>query len=82
MTTTDHKLGFHTRTIHAGERPDPATGAHGTPIYQSNTFALGSWERFNEFWEGKEGVFGYSRDLNPTVDVFEKKIADLEHKSG
>ncbi|MGE3797449.1 MAG: PLP-dependent aspartate aminotransferase family protein [Thermomicrobiales bacterium] len=82
MTTTDHSYGFHTRTIHAGEHPDAATGAHGTPIYQSNTFAMGTWERFNDFWEGKEGVYGYSRDLNPTVDVLEKKIADLEGGPG
>ncbi len=74
--------GFHTRTIHAGEQPDEATGAHGTPIYQSNTFALGTWERFNDFWEGKEGVYGYSRDLNPTVDVLEKKLTDLEGAAG
>ncbi|MCC6943948.1 MAG: PLP-dependent transferase [Thermomicrobiales bacterium] len=80
--TSHNTYGFHTRTIHAGEHPDEATGAHGTPIYQSNTFALGSWERFNDFWEGKEGVYGYSRDLNPTVDALEKKIADLEGAAG
>lgn len=83
MTRPEKSIhGFHTRAIHAGEQPDPATGAHSTPIYQSNTFAMGSWNRFNEFWEGKEGIYGYSRDLNPTVDVFERKIADLEGADG
>jgi methionine-gamma-lyase len=70
--------GFTTRAIHAGERPDPATGAHGTPIYANSTFALGEWERFEGFWAGEEGVYGYSRDLNPTVRHLEEKMADLE----
>jgi methionine-gamma-lyase len=79
---TSRKPGFNTRSIHAGEGPDPATGAHGTPIYQSNTFALGSWERFEAFWAGEEGVFGYSRDHNPTVYRLEQKVADLEGAEG
>lgn len=78
----DRRLGFHTRSIHAGESPDPATGAHGTPIYQNTTFALGTWERYQAFWAGEEGVFGYSRDHNPTVYHLEKKVADLEGADG
>ena len=72
------KLGFTTRAIHAGEEPDPLTGALGVPIYQNTTFALGSMQRFDDFWEGDPGVFGYSRDANPTVDHLERKVADLE----
>jgi methionine-gamma-lyase len=75
---TNPSHGFHTRSIHAGEAPDPATGAHDTPIYQSNTFAMASWEDFQAFWAGDEEVYGYSRDLNPTVHRLERKIADLE----
>jgi methionine-gamma-lyase len=70
--------GFTTRTVHAGEGPDPATGAHGTPIYQNTTFALGTYDRFKAFWAGEEGVYGYSRDLNPTVRHLEQKMLDLE----
>ena len=70
--------GFTTRTVHAGEGPDPVTGAHGTPIYQNTTFALGTYDRFKAFWAGEEGVYGYSRDLNPTVRHLEQKMLDLE----
>jgi methionine-gamma-lyase len=73
-----NQRGFHTRSIHAGERPDPVTGAHGTPIYQNATFALGTMDRFQAFWDGDHDVFGYTRDLNPTVYQFEQKVADLE----
>jgi methionine-gamma-lyase len=75
---TPNERGFHTRSIHAGERPDPATGAHGTPIYQNATFALGTMDRFQAFWDGDHDVFGYTRNLNPTVYQFEQKVADLE----
>lgn len=75
---TPNRLGFTTRAIHAGEEADPLTGAHGVPIYQNTTFALGTMKRFDEFWEGAPEVFGYSRDGNPTVDHLERKVADLE----
>ena len=74
----DHAEGFATRAVHAGEAPDAQTGAHGTPIYQNTTFALGSWDRFNAFYEGDESVYVYSRDLNPTVRRLEEKVSDLE----
>lgn len=74
-----HKnLGFTTRAIHAGEEPDPTTGAHGVPIYQNSTFALGTMDRFQEFWDGVPNAWGYTRDGNPTVDHLERKVADLE----
>lgn len=70
--------GINTKAVHAGEAPDPLTGAHGTPIYQNTTFALGTYDRFKAFWDGDESVFGYSRDANPTVRHLEAKIKDLE----
>jgi cystathionine beta-lyase/cystathionine gamma-synthase len=73
-----NRLGFTTRAIHAGEEPDPTTGAHGVPIYQNSTFALGTMDRFQEFWDGVPNAWGYSRDGNPTVDHLERKVADLE----
>lgn len=75
---TPKNLGFTTRSIHAGEEPDPATGAHGVPIYQNSTFALGTMDRFQEFWEGAPNAWGYTRDGNPTVDHLERKVANLE----
>ena len=74
----DHGEGFATRAVHAGEAPDAQTGAHGTPIYQNTTFALGSWERFNAVYEGDDSIYLYSRDLNPTVRRLEEKVRDLE----
>ena len=71
-------MGFTTRAVHAGEMPDPATGAHGVPIYQNTTFALGTYDRFQAFWAGEEGVYGYSRDMNPTVRHLEIKMRELE----
>ncbi len=75
---TPKSLGFTTRAIHAGEESDPATGAHGVPIYQNTTFALGTMERFQDFWDGAPNAWGYTRDGNPTVDHLERKVADLE----
>jgi len=64
------KLGFETRAIHAGQRPDPTTGAIMTPLYLSSTFAQSE--------PGKHQGFDYSRSGNPTRLAFETCVADLE----
>ena len=63
-----HKLS--TRVIHAGQKPDPSTGAIMTPIYASSTYVQRS-PGDHQGWE-------YSRSHNPTRDAYEKCIADLE----
>jgi len=63
-----HRLA--TRAIHAGQKPDPATGAIMTPIYASSTYVQRS-PGDHQGWE-------YSRSHNPTRDAYEKCIADLE----
>ncbi len=65
---TRHQLA--TRTIHAGQQPDPATGAIMTPIYATSTYVQRS-PGDHQGWE-------YSRSHNPTRDAYEKCIADLE----
>lgn len=75
---SSHDVGFSTRAVHAGEEPDPLTGAHGVPIYQNTTFALGTYDRLRAFWDGDESVYCYSRDLNPTVRHLELKMRELE----
>ena len=70
---------FSTRSIHAGESPDPATGARGVPIHQSATFAFDSWDQIRAWEDGQEPHFQYSREANPTVQMLETKIADLEN---
>lgn len=63
-----HKLS--TRVIHAGQKPDPSTGAIMTPIYASSTYVQKS-PGDHQGWE-------YSRSHNPTRDAYEKCVADLE----
>lgn len=69
---------FDTRVIHAGEAPDPVTGAHGVPMYQNSTYAFRSAEQVEAFQNGMAPHFVYSRGGNPTVRCFELKMADLE----
>ena len=69
---------FRTRAVHSGQAPDPQTGAHATPIYQTSTFAYGSFVRGKRLFAGDETGFVYSRIGNPTTRAFEEKIAELE----
>lgn len=62
--------GFSTRAIHAGQRPDPTTGAVMTPIYATSTYAQES--------PGVNKGYEYARGKNPTREAFETCIADLE----
>ncbi len=66
-----HRHGFATRAIHAGQRPDPSTGAIMTPIYASSTYVQES--------PGQHKGFDYSRTRNPTRDALEACMADLEN---
>ena len=74
--------GFATRAIHAGERPDPTTRAHNTPIYATATFAFDTAAEKEDAvdralaWE--PGAYFYSRTANPTTRALEEKIASLE----
>jgi cystathionine gamma-lyase len=71
--TLKNRLAFATRTIHAGQHPDPTTGAVMTPIYATSTYAQES--------PGVHKGFEYSRSHNPTRYAFERCIADLESGS-
>ena len=63
-------LGFGTRAIHAGQHPDPSTGAIMTPIYATSTYVQES--------PGKHKGYEYSRTQNPTRMAYERCVADLE----
>ncbi len=67
---SDRKLNFATRVIHAGQTPDPATGAIMTPIYATSTYVQDS--------PGVHKGYDYSRSINPTRSAYERCIADLE----
>ena len=64
-------MGFQTDSIHAGQTPDPATGAIMTPIFQTSTYVQEAI--------GKHKGFEYSRTRNPTRDALEQTIAALEN---
>jgi cystathionine gamma-synthase len=71
MTDTHRGQGFATRAIHAGFRPDPATGAVNAPIYASSTFA-------QDGVGGLRGGFEYARTGNPTRAALERVLAAVE----
>ena len=70
MSRKRNKQGFETRAIHAGQEPDPTTGAIMTPIYTSSTYIQES--------PGVHKGYDYSRSVNPTRKALESCIADLE----
>jgi len=70
MADLKNSQGFSTRAIHAGQRPDPTTGAVMTPIYATSTYAQES--------PGVNKGYEYARGKNPTREAFEVCIADLE----
>jgi len=73
MTDPKNRLAFATRTIHAGQSPDPTTGAVMMPIYATSTYAQES--------PGVHKGYEYSRSQNPTRQAFERCVADLESGS-
>ncbi|SMP13268.1 O-acetylhomoserine aminocarboxypropyltransferase/cysteine synthase family protein [Shimia sagamensis] len=70
--------GFDTLQIHAGARPDPATGARQTPIYQSTAYVFRDAEHAAALFNLQEVGYIYSRLTNPTVAVLQERIATLE----
>lgn len=67
-----------TRAVHAGQHPDPSTGAIATPIAQTTAFGYGTLERGAAIFAGEAPGYRYSRFANPTVAALEAKLADLE----
>lgn len=74
--------GFRTRSVHAGARPDPTTGARAVPIYQTSSFVFGSPEEAADLFALQTYGHIYSRMSNPTVAAFEERIASLEGALG
>ena len=67
-----------TLALHAGQTPDPTTGARAVPIYQSTSFVFKSTEHAANLFALKEFGNIYTRIMNPTTDVFEQRIAAIE----
>ena len=75
---TDRNWGFRTRALHAGGRPDPATGSRAVPIYQSTSFVFeDTSDAADKFALQKYGNV-YTRISNPTINAFEERMASLE----
>lgn len=79
MTNTLEKtLHFETLQQHAGQVPDPVTGASALPLYQSSSYVFQDTQAAEDCFALRKAGFIYSRLTNPTCDVFEKRIAALE----
>ena len=75
---TDTPYGFDTLQIHAGARPDPATGARQTPIYQTTAYVFRDADHAAALFNLQEVGYIYSRLTNPTVAVLQERVATLE----
>lgn len=75
----DRPLGFNTRSLHAGYDPDPTTHARAVPIYQSTSFTFDNSDHGARLFALQEFGNIYSRIMNPTTDVLEKRVASLEN---
>jgi O-acetylhomoserine (thiol)-lyase len=74
----DRKFGIETLCLHAGQIPDPATGARAAPIYQTTSFVFDSAEHAASLFNLQTFGNVYSRISNPTVAVFEERMAAIE----
>lgn len=74
----DHRFGIESLCLHAGQQPDAETGARAVPIYQTTSFVFDSPEHAAELFNLQTFGNVYSRISNPTVAVFEERMAALE----
>ncbi len=70
--------GFDTLSLHAGQQPDPVTGARAAPIYQTSSFVFDETSHATSLFNIGRSGHVYSRISNPTVAVLEERIAALE----
>ncbi len=78
MPESESKPGLATMALHAGQEPDPATGARAVPIFSTTSYVFHDTDHAANLFALKEFGFIYSRLMNPTCDVLEKRIAALE----
>jgi len=74
----EKKLRFDTLQVHAGQIPDPTTGARAVPIYQTTSYVFKDSDHGARLFALEEAGNIYTRIMNPTTDVFEKRMAALE----
>jgi len=81
-SAADHAFGFSTRSLHAGHRPDSATGARAVPIYQTTSYVFEDTEHAANLFNLQRFGNIYTRIMNPTTAVFEERMASLERGVG
>jgi len=75
---SEKNFAFETLAVHGGQEPDPVTGSRAVPIYQTTSYTFRDTEHAANLFALKESGNIYTRIMNPTTDVFEKRIALLE----
>ncbi|MHB1418845.1 MAG: homocysteine synthase [Bacillota bacterium] len=75
---TEQKYGFDTLAVHAGQEADPTTGSRAVPIYQTTSYVFHDADHAANLFALAEFGNIYTRLMNPTNDVFEKRVAALE----
>ncbi|OGX12432.1 MAG: O-acetylhomoserine aminocarboxypropyltransferase [Omnitrophica bacterium RIFOXYB12_FULL_50_7] len=78
MSKIDSKLKIETLALHGGQEADPTTGSRAVPIYQTTSYQFKNTEHAANLFGLKEFGNIYTRLMNPTTDVFEKRVALLE----
>jgi O-acetylhomoserine (thiol)-lyase len=78
MTKIDRRLAVETLVLHGGQEPDPTTGARAVPIYQTTSYQFKNTEHAANLFALKEFGNIYTRIMNPTNDVLEKRMALLD----
>ncbi|MBN1298166.1 MAG: aminotransferase class I/II-fold pyridoxal phosphate-dependent enzyme, partial [Actinobacteria bacterium] len=78
MTDFDEKLKTETLAVHGGQTSDPATGARAVPIYQTTSYQFKNSDHAADLFSLKEQGNIYTRLMNPTTDVLEKRMAALD----
>ena len=71
-------LQFETLQVHAGQVPDPTTGSRAVPIYQTTSYVFEDTQHAADLFALKADGNIYTRIMNPTTDVLEKRVAALE----
>ena len=79
---TDQPYRFETLCLHGGQEPDPATNSRAVPIYQTTSYTFNDTEHAARLFGLQEFGNIYTRIMNPTTDVLEKRLALLEGGSG
>ena len=78
MDNEERQLGFETRSLHAGQQPDPTTGARAVPIYQTTSYVFENTDHASALFALQQFGNVYTRIMNPTQAVLEERVASLE----